>query len=75
MTKASYFTLQNQISDFHHRLLDAFTSFGAALTWPEAGHRIQAVLERGLQRDADFEKRWPEILGNLVETEKKGMSQ
>jgi hypothetical protein len=21
MTKASYFTLQNQISDFHHRLL------------------------------------------------------
>ena len=57
------------------RLLDAFTSFGAALAWPEAGHRIQAVLERGLQRDADFEKSWPEILGNLVETEKKGMSQ
>src|SRR5579864_7437925 len=57
------------------RLLDAFTSFGTALTWPEAQHRIQAVLERGLQRDAAFEKRWPEILGNLVETEKKGMSQ
>src|ERR1700682_1017702 len=54
------------------RLLDAFTSFGVALAWPEAGHRIQAVLERGLQRDADFEKSWPEILGNLVETEKKG---
>jgi hypothetical protein len=33
------------------------------------------VLERGLQRDADFEKSWPEILGNLVETEKKGMSR
>src|SRR3981189_774501 len=33
------------------RLLDAFTSFGAALRWPEAQHRIQAVLERGLQRD------------------------
>src|SRR6266436_1663833 len=57
------------------RLLDAFTSFGAALTWPEAQHRIQAVLERGLQRDTDFEKRWPEVLGNLVETEKKGMSR
>src|SRR5256712_9886913 len=57
------------------RLLDAFTSFGAALTWPEAQHRIQAVLERGLQRDTDFEKRWPEVLGNLGETEKKGMSR
>jgi enoyl-CoA hydratase/carnithine racemase len=54
------------------RLLDAFTSFGTALTWPEAQHRIQAVLERGLQRDADFEKTWPEVLGNLVESEKKG---
>src|SRR5579862_6635249 len=68
--------LVNQVSlPSADRLLDAFTSFGAALTWPEAGHRIQAVLEGGLQRDADFEKRWPEILGNLVETEKKGMSQ
>ncbi len=38
-------------------------------------HRIQAVLERGLQRDTDFEKRWPEVLGNLVETDKKGMSR
>src|SRR5579864_3537493 len=68
--------LVNQVSlPSADRLLDAFTSFGAALTWPEVGHRIQAVVERGLQRDADFEKRWPEILGNLVETEKKGMSQ
>ena len=48
---------------------------GAALTWPEARHRTQAVLERGLQRDTDFEKSWPEVLGNLVETEKKGMSR
>jgi len=54
------------------RLLDAFTSFGAALTWPEAQHRIQAVVERGLQRDANFEKAWPEVLGNLVATEKQG---
>ena len=52
------------------RLLDAFTSFGIALTWPEAQHRIQAVLERGLQRDVDFEKTWPEVLGNLGESEK-----
>src|ERR1700731_3272364 len=54
------------------RLLDAFTSFGAALMWPEAHHRIQAVLERGLQRDADFEKTWPEVLSNLFESERKG---
>jgi hypothetical protein len=52
------------------RVLDAITSFGTALTWPEAQHRIQAVLERGLQRDTDLEKSWPEVLGNLVETEK-----
>src|SRR5258707_7268626 len=57
------------------RLLDAITSFGTALTWPEAQHRIQAVMERRLQRDTDFEKSWPEVLGNLVETEKKGMSR
>src|SRR5713101_685448 len=56
------------------RLLDAFTSFGAALTWPEAQQRIQAVVERGLQRDANFEKTWPEVLGNLVATEKQGQS-
>ena len=56
------------------RLLDAFTSFGAALTWPEAQHRIQAVVDRGLQRDANFEKSWPEVLGNLVATEKQGQS-
>jgi enoyl-CoA hydratase/carnithine racemase len=50
------------------RLLDAFTSFGAALTWPEAQRRIQAVLKCGLQRDSDYEKRWPEVLGTLLET-------
>jgi enoyl-CoA hydratase/carnithine racemase len=47
-------------------LLDAITSFETALTWPEAQRRIQAVLERGLQRDFDFEKRWPEVLGTLL---------
>src|SRR5579862_8752416 len=42
------------------RLLDAFTSFGTSLGWPEAQNRVRAVLERGLQRDAGFEKNWPE---------------
>jgi enoyl-CoA hydratase/carnithine racemase len=54
------------------RLLDAFTSFGAALTWPEAQRRIRAVLERGLQRDANFEKNWPDILGDLGEAGTRG---
>src|SRR3989442_8905095 len=49
-------------------LLDAITSFETALTWPEAQQRIQALLERGLQRDFDFEKRWPAVLGTLLET-------
>jgi hypothetical protein len=31
------------------------------------------VLGRGLQRDAGFEKNWPEVLGTLVETGKKGL--
>src|ERR1700756_4599503 len=62
---------QNSLSPAD-RLLNAFTSFGAALTWPEAQHRIQAVVDRGVQRDANFEKAWPEVLGNLVSTENQG---
>lgn len=50
------------------RLLDAFTSFRAALTWPEAQQRIQALLDRGLQWEVDFETRWPAVLGTLFET-------
>jgi len=50
------------------RLLAAITSFETALTWPEAQQRIQAVLERGLQRDRDFETHSPEVLGTLIET-------
>jgi enoyl-CoA hydratase/carnithine racemase len=62
--------LVNQVSlPPSDRLLDAFTSFGTALGWPEAQSRVRAVLERGLQRDADFEKNWPETLGTLVATE------
>ena len=37
------------------RLLAAITSFETALTWPETQQRIQNLLQRGLQRDSDFE--------------------
>src|ERR1700757_262478 len=61
--------LVNQVSlPSADRLLDAITSFETALTWPEAQQRIQNVLQRGLQRDSDFETRWPEVLGTLLET-------
>jgi len=64
--------LVNQVSlPSADRLLDAIVSFGIALTWPEAQRRIQAVLERGLQRDTDFEKSWPEVLGSLFDSEEK----
>ena len=46
----------------------AITSFGTALTWPETQQRIKALLKRGLQRDGDFENRWPVLLGTLLET-------
>jgi enoyl-CoA hydratase/carnithine racemase len=50
------------------RLLDALNSFQNALTWPESRQRIQALLKLGLQRDVDFEKRWPALLGTLLES-------
>src|ERR1700692_1917630 len=50
------------------RLLDAITSFGNALSWPETQQRVQTVLKLGLQRDVEFEKRWPEILGTPRKT-------
>jgi enoyl-CoA hydratase/carnithine racemase len=52
------------------RLLDAITSFGNALTWPETLQRVQTVLKLGLQRDTDFEKSWPEVLGTLLKAER-----
>src|SRR5277367_325846 len=68
--------LVNQVSlPSADRLLAAITSFGTALTWPEAQRRIGAVLERGLQRDAAFENNWPEVLGTLGDTEKKSGSR
>src|SRR4029079_8128725 len=53
------------------RLLDALNAFQAALPSPEAGRRVQALLERGLQRERDFEKRWPAALGTLLEQPQK----
>ncbi|MFY9771774.1 MAG: enoyl-CoA hydratase/isomerase family protein [Xanthobacteraceae bacterium] len=50
------------------RLLDAITSFGTALTWPETQQRIQALLKGGLQREVDFENRWPALLDRLLES-------
>jgi hypothetical protein len=47
------------------RILTEHATFETALTWPEAQQRIQALLKRGLQRDGDFEKRWPALLGTL----------
>src|SRR2546425_84412 len=60
--------LVNQVSlPYADRLLDALNSFTTALTWPETQQRIQALLKLGLQRDGDFEKRWPALLGTLLE--------
>src|SRR3981189_907632 len=50
------------------RFLAAITSFETALTWPETQQRIQALLKRGLQRDGDFEHRWPAVLDTLLDT-------
>src|SRR5229473_3653153 len=61
--------LVNQVSlPSAGRLLDAINSFQVALTWPETQRRVKALLERGLQRDSDFENRWPAVLGTLLET-------
>jgi enoyl-CoA hydratase/carnithine racemase len=60
--------LINQVSlPSADRLLDALNSFQIALTWSEAQQRIQALLERGLQRDSGFENRWPAVLGTLLD--------
>src|SRR5438034_8950285 len=61
--------LINQVSlPSADRLLDALNAFQAALTWPETQKRIQAPLQPGLQRDSDFENRWPALLGTLLKT-------
>src|SRR6266704_998306 len=61
--------LINQVSlPSADRLLDALISFQTALSWTEAQQRIQNVLKLGLQRDGNFEKRWPAVVGTLLET-------
>src|SRR6202171_2830076 len=48
------------------RLLDALNAFQTALSWTEAQQRVGALLKRGLQKDVDFEKEWPTVLGTLL---------
>jgi enoyl-CoA hydratase/carnithine racemase len=60
--------LVNQVSlPSADSLLDALTSFETALTWPETQQRVEALFKRGLQRNSDFEKRWTEALGTLLD--------
>ena len=60
--------LVNQVSlPSADRLLDALNSFQAALTWPETQQRVKALIKRGLQQDVEFEKKWPEVLGTLLD--------
>src|ERR1700676_365005 len=60
--------LINQVSlPSSDRLLEALNSFQTALSWTEAQQRIGALLERGLQKDRDFETRWPAVLGTLLD--------
>src|ERR1700730_6311961 len=62
-------SLVNQVSlPSTDRLLDAITSFETALTAAETQRRVQAVLKLGLQQDAEYEKRWTDELGTLLET-------
>src|SRR5260370_36413986 len=66
-TIAAAKNLINQVSlPSADRLLDALNSFHTALTWPETQQRVQALLKRGLQRESNFEKQWPEVLGTLL---------
>jgi enoyl-CoA hydratase/carnithine racemase len=60
--------LVNQVSlPSADRILGALNSFQTALTWPEAQQRIDALIRRGLQKDSDFERGWPEVLRTLLE--------
>jgi enoyl-CoA hydratase/carnithine racemase len=61
--------LVNQVSlPSTDQLLSALNSFQTALTWPEAQRRIRVLIRCGLQQDSDFERRWPAVLGTLLET-------
>ena len=61
--------LVNQVSlPSADRLLDSLASFQTALTWAEAQQRVEALLKRGLQQDSEFERRWPDALGTLLQS-------
>src|SRR5712675_1909714 len=60
-------TLINQVSlPSSDQLLEALNSFQTALGWTDAQQRVGALIERGLQKDVDFEKEWPTVLGTLL---------
>src|SRR5882762_2645567 len=60
--------LVNQVSlPSADQLLGSFNSFQTALTWPEAQQRILKLLARGLQKDSEFERQWPSVLGTLLD--------
>jgi enoyl-CoA hydratase/carnithine racemase len=60
--------LINQVSlPSSNRLLEALNSFQTALGWIEAQQRVGALIKRGLQKDVDFEKEWPTVLGTLLD--------
>src|SRR5580692_8211347 len=60
--------LVNQVSlPSADQLLGSFNSFQTALTWPEAQKRILKLLARGLQKDSEFERQWPSVLGTLLD--------
>jgi DME family drug/metabolite transporter len=40
----------------------------AALTWPEAQQRFEALLKRGLQQPGEMEDRYGELLGTLMDS-------
>ena len=62
-------TLVNQVSlPSADQLLGSFNSFQMALSWPEAQQRILKLLARGLQKDSEFERQWPSVLGTLLNT-------
>ena len=58
--------LINQVSlPSADHLLDAMNSFLSALMRPETQQGFQKLADLGLQKDPDFEKRWPEMLNTL----------
>src|SRR6202171_6119588 len=60
--------LINQVSlPSADNLLSALNSVQTPLTLAEALQRVEALLKQGLQRDRNFERQWPAMLGSLLE--------